>query len=305
MKVFVIIVTYNGMQWHDRCFSSLRRSIMPVQTVVIDNGSSDGTVDFIKENYPEIHIVENHENLGFGKANNLGMRYALDHGADYVFLQNQDAWIEPDTIENLVGIHQEHPEYGILSPMHLNAEKNGIEHLLLGRLDDHRTTDPALFEDMYFGRLQEVYETSYVNAAAWLLPRKTLETVGGFDPLFFVYGEDDNYLNRARYHGLKVGICPLIKVVHDNNRPRPLYESREHEVLMMIDYTDVNKPLRVKQDLRQHWLKTITSLLKGRRVVAKQHYADYRWLKQHEKALAQSVRVNRERGLNWLNMDAQ
>lgn len=301
MKVFVIIVTYNGMQWHDRCFSSLRRSIMPVQTVVIDNGSSDGTVDFIKENYPEIHIVENHENLGFGKANNLGMRYALDHGADYVFLLNQDAWIEPDTIENLVGIHQEHPEYGILSPMHLNAEKNGIEHLLLGRLDDHRTTDPALFEDLYFGRLQEVYETKYVNAAAWLLQRKTLETVGGFDPLFFIYGEDDNYINRVLYHGMKIGICPKTRLVHDNNRPRPLYESREHEVLMMIEYTDVNKTHHIKRDMRQHWLKTITSLLKGRIPVAKQHYADYKWLKRHRQAIENSVTENRkEKGLKWI-----
>ena len=301
MKVFVIIVTYNGMQWHDRCFSSLRRSIMPVQTVVIDNGSNDGTVDFIKENYPEIHIVENHENLGFGKANNLGMRYALDHGADYVFLLNQDAWIEPDTIENLVGIHQEHPEYGILSPMHLNAEKNGIEHLLLGRLDDHRTTDPALFEDMYFGRVKEIYETKYVNAAAWLLPRKTLETVGGFDPLFFMYGEDDNYINRVLYHGMKIGICPKTRLVHDNNRPRPLYESREHEVLMMIEYTDVNKTHHIKRDMRQHLLKTMTSLLKGRSQVAKRHYADYKWLKKNRNAIEKSIAANKKMGLNWLN----
>lgn len=300
MKIFAIIVTFNGIQWCDRCFGSLRNSKIPIDTVIIDNGSNDGTVDFIKENYPEIHIVENHENLGFGKANNLGMRYALDHGADYVFLLNQDAWIEPDTVENLVRIHQEHPEYGILSPMHLNAEKNGIEHLLLGRLDDHRTTDPALFEDLYFGRLKEVYETKYVNAAAWLLQRKTLETVGGFDPLFFIYGEDDNYINRVLYHGMKIGICPKTRLVHDNNRPRPLYESREHEVLMMIEYTDVNKTHHVRGDMRQHWLKTITSFVKGRKAVAKRHYANYLWLKKNRKAIENSILTNKQPGLNWL-----
>lgn len=301
MNCFAIVVTYNGLQWYDRCFGSLRQSLAPVKVVALDNASTDGSAEYIRQHFPEVILLEQKENLGFGKSNNIGIKYALDHGADEVFLLNQDAWIEPDTISELVAISQTHPEYGILSPVHLNAEKNNIEHLLLLRLDDFRTTDSALFEDLYFGRLKEVYETSYVNAAAWLLPRKTLETVGGFDPLFFVYGEDDNYINRVLYHGMKIGICPKTRLVHDNNRPRPLYESREHEVLMMIEYTDVNKTHHIKRDMRQHWLKTITSLLKGRIPVAKQHYADYKWLKRHRQAIENSVTENRkEKGLKWI-----
>ena len=91
MKVFVIIVTYKGKRWYDRCFGSLRQSTIPLQTIVVDNASNDGTVDYIRENYPEIYLIESKENLGFGKGNNLGLRYALDHGCDYVFLLNQDA----------------------------------------------------------------------------------------------------------------------------------------------------------------------------------------------------------------------
>ena len=73
LKVFVIVVTYKGMQWYDRCFTSLRNSTIPIQTIVVDNASGDGTVEYIKENYPEIMLIESKENLGFGKGNNLAL----------------------------------------------------------------------------------------------------------------------------------------------------------------------------------------------------------------------------------------
>lgn len=111
MKVFVIIVAFNGKRWYDRCFGSLRLSTIPVQTIVVDNASNDGSVEYIKERFSEIHLIASQENLGFGRANNMAMRYALDHGCDYVFLLNQDAWVETDTFERLIDIHQRHPEY--------------------------------------------------------------------------------------------------------------------------------------------------------------------------------------------------
>ena len=300
VNIFVVVVLYKGKQWYDRCFNSLLLSDVPLHVVVVDNASNDGTVDYVKENYRGFSIIESDTNLGFGRANNLGIRYAIDNEADFVFLLNQDAWVEPDTITQLINIAQTHPEYGILSPVHLNAEKSHVEHLLLDRLDDYRTTDSSLFDDLYFGRLKEVYDTQYVNAAAWLLPRKTIEKVGGFDPIFFHYGEDDNYINRVLYHGMKIGICPTIRVVHDNDRPRPLYDKREHEVLMMIDYTDVNETHNVKQEMRIHRRKSITSFLKGRKEVAKQHFADFCWLKQNCKAIEKSIVSNRGVGRNWL-----
>ena len=300
MNVFVIVVAYNGAQWYDRCFSSLRQSSMPVHVVVVDNASPDGVKEMVREKFPEIHLIESDKNLGFGKANNQGIRYALEQGADYVLLLNQDAWIEPDALGKLVEIHQEHPEYGILSPIHLAVDKQQIEPLLLERIADGKTTDPKMLEDLYFGTVKEVYETQYVNAAAWLLPRKTLETVGGFDPFFFMYGEDDNYINRVHYHGLKIGLCPKARVVHDARTERPLYDSREHEVLMMIDYTDVNKNHVVRREMRQHCLKAVTGFLRGRRQASQNHYADYLWLKANRNAIEQSVATNRKVGPNWL-----
>ena len=96
-KILVIVVTYNGMKWVDRCLGSLSKSKIPVDVIVIDNGSTDGTPDYIAEYFPEMKIVATGENHGFGRANNIGFRHAMKNGYEYVYLLNQDAWVFPDT----------------------------------------------------------------------------------------------------------------------------------------------------------------------------------------------------------------
>ena len=76
--LLVIIVTYNAMKWVDRCFDSLIDSTYPNDVFVVDNGSTDGTQDYIKSKYPNVIFVQSGENLGFGKANNLGFKYAIE-----------------------------------------------------------------------------------------------------------------------------------------------------------------------------------------------------------------------------------
>jgi GT2 family glycosyltransferase len=262
-KTFIIIVTYNGQQWYKRCFDSLQALESPVNVVVVDNSPDKETVDFVKTNYPDFHLIKTEKNRGFGGANNLGIKYALENCADYILLLNQDAWfVEKNTVNELVRICENNQEYGIISPIHINKEENGIEKWLLLRLDDYKTTDKELFNDLYFNRLKDIYETKYVNAAAWFIPRKTLERVGVFDPIFYHYGEDDNYLNRLFYNGLKLGICPKLRIVHDNDRPRPLYDSREQEVLWLIEYTNVNKNFDFDKEIKNCRKKIFSNTLK-------------------------------------------
>ena len=92
-NVFIVVVTFNsGHDWLDKCLGSIRSCQIPLQTIVIDNASTDDSVAYIKENYPEVELFISTENLGFAKANNLGIRHALAAGADHVFLLNHDAW---------------------------------------------------------------------------------------------------------------------------------------------------------------------------------------------------------------------
>ena len=300
--LFVIIVTFKGWQWYDQCFASLRESTVPIQTIVVDNASNDGTVEFIREHYPEIHLIESKENLGFGRANNIGMRYALDQGCGYVFLLNQDAWVEKDTFEKLIKIHLNHPEYGILSPMHLKAEKTGIEKALITYLDDHHITDKSLFEDLFFGRIKEVYDTKYVNAAAWLLPRKTLEVVGGFDPIFSHYGEDGNYMDRVMFHKMKIGICPSCIAVHDTERRITASDKKVQtdSSSLLAEVTNINTPLNITNRCFFHFRKSMSKLLVLKFSSARYHWETGLFLKRNAKAIRHSREINVLPGENWL-----
>lgn len=301
-KVFVIIVTYKGKLWYDRCFESLRQSEIPVQTVVIDNASNDGTVEYIRGNYPEIDLIASNTNLGFGQGNNKGMRYALDNEADYVFLLNQDAWIEPNTLKELVEIHKTNPEYGILSPMHLNADKTGIEKGLINYVADLKITDPQWINDLYFERLQDVYDTNYINAAAWLLPRKTLEMVGGFDPIFFHYGEDDNYMHRVLYHGLKIGISPTVRVVHDTERrvQKSVETMQVESKNLLVELTNINCNSGIASITLNSIQKSFFHILKFNFTATKYHVKKIRYLIRMKSSIIKSKNTNKKEGPHWL-----
>src|SRR5690554_2731114 len=210
IKGFIIIVTYNGMKWLKDCLASCQDH----HVVVVDNASTDQTINYISENFPNVHLLPQNKNLGFGQANNVGIRFALGQGAEYVFLLNQDAYLHQGCIEALIARHKQNNEYGILSPIHLNGKGNRLDQNFSNYVTYRH--NPDFYSDFVLKKsLQDVYEVPFVNAAGWLLSRKILETVGGFDPIFFHYGEDDNYCQRARYHKFKIGVVPNAFINHD------------------------------------------------------------------------------------------
>lgn len=229
-KILTIIVTYNGMKWLDQCLSSVNESTLPSDIFIVDNGSTDGSIEFIRKIVPEAIFIESKENLGFGKANNLGLKYAVENGYDYVYLLNQDAWIEPKLLEKMVEVSETHPEYGILSPLQVNKEKT--------RLDKNfsHNISPQLSSDLLCSQpLQEVYDTKFIMAAHWLIPVKKLEEIGGFSPAFKHYGEDNNLIHRTWMRGYKLGIVPSVKGVHDReNRPLPLEKAKYLDYVLTV-----------------------------------------------------------------------
>lgn len=306
MNVFVIIVTYKGQQWYNRCFTSLRESKLPVQIVVIDNASNDGTVEYIREHFPEIHLIESKENLGFGRANNIGMRYALDNGCDYVFLLNQDAWIEPSSISDLVKLHQKYPEYGVISPMHITANKKALYIEIEDGSTNHTN---SLLSDCYFNSLQDIYAFKYINAAAWLMTRKTLETIGGFDPIFFLYGEDDNYLQRMEYHGVKLGLAPTIQIIHDhqNNEKSMTKEYRRYrsEQCKLVEYTNILRPLSTVRYSLYLYKQWILSILLYDEFRTKQLKDEIIFFNKYKRKIQISRKINKQKGLSWLSDEQQ
>lgn len=214
-EVFTIVVTYNGMEWVDKCIQSLLTSNLQTKIILVDNGSTDGTINHIQVHYPEIHLICSELNLGFGKANNIGISSAMSNGADYVFLLNQDAWIEKETISSLVRNMEQHDKLGILSPVHLNRSGTALDiyfrrYFLASDLKDF--LDTIFTTNAYYNKL---IKTSFVNAASWMISRQCIQKTGGFDPIFFHYGEDVNYAQRIAFAGFEMAIDTGSKIYHD------------------------------------------------------------------------------------------
>lgn len=237
MKVSVIIVSYNFEQWIDRCLGSLRRSTFPVSVIVVDNGSKDNTTQIIERKHPEVHLIKTGVNLGFGKANNIGIRCAMERGADYFFLLNQDAWISEKTIKTLLDLFEEHPKYGILSPTHLNGKGD--------KLDFGFSTYSGMNGKEEFLTKQkdhEVVTLKFINAAFWMISVQTIKKVGGFSPLFYHYGEDIDYINRLHYHGLQLGYSPRVFGYHDRESREVSRADflRSERVYLLSEYANIN-----------------------------------------------------------------
>jgi len=214
----MIIVTHNGERWIENCLSSIHQSLIPVKTVIIDNASSDGTLKIVAEKYPEVTVLRSQQNIGFGKANNIGIRYAMDNQADFLFLLNQDAWILPDTLQKLLKAYEQHTHYGILSPVHLNGTGDRIDRNFF--LYTSRNHHENLWYDFFLQNGNDLYNVESVNAAAWFVSRECIEKAGCFNPIFTHYGEDDNYCDRTLYHGFKIGIVPAARIYHDRDYDR-------------------------------------------------------------------------------------
>ena len=198
--MLVIVVTWNSSAWVDRCLGSVRDSSAPADILVVDNGSTDGTLALVREHFPEAKVVEAGENLGFGRANNIGFKHALEGGYDYVYLLNSDAWLMPDTLGRLLE-EAAKGEFALLSPLQMSAQ---------GGLDPR-------FEAKCGRRCKAggTVEVPFVMAAHWLFSTDTLRRVGGFSPAFEHYGEDDNWIDRLHFHGLSCAVVCDARAVHD------------------------------------------------------------------------------------------
>lgn len=217
-RVLAVVVTYNAMQWADRCFGSLLASSPRPDVLAVDNGSTDGTCEHVAAAFPEVELLGNTENQGFGAANNIGLRRALEGDYDFVYLMNQDAWVGEDTLRQLLGAHR--PEYGVLSPMQLSAE--GIPDANFRRKCGRSLERAGVLMEPRPGKTSAnagdgIVEVPFVMAAHWLLSREAIRRTGGFSPAFRQYGEDDNFIDRLHWHGLKCGVVPAASAVHDRS----------------------------------------------------------------------------------------
>lgn len=214
-KILVIIITYNWEKWVNDVVDWINKSTLKLDTIIIDNWSTDKTLQLYEKKLKNIvKFVKNERNLWFWAANNIWLEYAIKNNYDYVYLLNQDARFFEDTVERLINISLKNSNIWILSPFQCCKWLEKVDKIFQVNTCTYESND-NIFSDLYFWNLKEVYEVDRVMAAHRLLPIETIKKVWWFSPTFFHYWEDDNYIDRARYFWFKVCIAPDINVVHD------------------------------------------------------------------------------------------
>lgn len=257
-STYIIIVTYNGMLWLDRCL----KSCLNYPVIIVDNASTDETVSFIETNFPNVILLKQTVNLGFGQANNIGIRYALDQGAEHVFLLNQDAYLVGDCLERLIAVQKNNPTYGIVSPVHLDGSGENLDYNFVNFANRSKTK----FLENYILKNQralKVIPLDFINAAFWLLSKACIEKTGGFNPYFFQYGEDRDYVNRALCRGFRLGIVPDAFAKHDRIQTDSTSKNeRMKKLLLEVKILDPNTTYTVATVLGKYKKEMLRNLVR-------------------------------------------
>ena len=211
-KASIIVVNWNGKRFLEECLSALlAQTYSPYEIILVDNGSRDGSVDFVAERFPEVRIIENGENLGFAAGNNVAIRVAQ---GDYIVTLNNDTRAEPDWLEELVKAVETDPQIGMCASKMLFYYHTGVLNSTGISLDVAGIAWDRRGGERDDGLEREPLEIFGPCAGAALYRREMLDEVGLFDEDFFAYHEDVDLAWRARSRGWRCMYSPRAVVYH-------------------------------------------------------------------------------------------
>jgi GT2 family glycosyltransferase len=226
MDLSIIIVNYNVKEFLQNLLHSINKAAQNIshEIIIVDNGSDDGSVELIQQKFPEVKLVINKENLGFGKANNIAMEQAR---GEYFLLVNPDTLLSENTLQEMMGFLKDHPEAGIAGCKILNPE--GTLQLACRRSFPGPWTSfckvaglsnlfpkSKIFAKYNLTYLDEnqTYEVDAISGSFMMMKREAYEKTGGFDEDFFMYGEDLDLCYRIQKEGYKVFYVHSAQIIH-------------------------------------------------------------------------------------------
>ncbi len=223
--ISVIIVSWNAREHLRHCLESLRQTggTLVREVVVVDNASADGSPELVASQFPEVHLVRSKENLGFARANNLGLKHAT---GSLLALVNSDVILDPDCLQRLAACLEDHPDVGLVGPKVRGAD--GRLQVTCRHLPNIWNTTcrfPALdriwsrwprfskFQTWYWN-LERRTTVEVLGGCFWLARRKAVDEVGMLDERFFFYSEDVDWCKRFSDAGWKLMFVPEATATH-------------------------------------------------------------------------------------------
>lgn len=251
--------------------------------IVLDNGSSDGSVQAIRDAYPDVEIIELQENLGYAGNNNVGIAAAVQAGADWVLVLNEDTVLAPDCLEQLITIGESDSRIGIVGPMVYHHSEPQVIQSAGGVLGKFWQSSHLAQNELDRGQFDQPHAVEWISGCAILVRRQVIEQIGALDTRFFYYWEETEWCLRASRAGWHIVHVPQAKLWHKgvqrDYKPSPnitYYNTRNR--LMM--YARHHAPSRI-------WLHVWTEIL--RTLLSWSLKPQYRDKRQHRDAMLQGA----------------
>lgn len=296
-RVSTVVVSFNTRDHLLRCLASLEASLVPLEVIVVDNASGDGSADAVAERFPATRLVRNAENVGFARASNQGLALAR---APYVLLLNSDAEVRPGAVEAMVALLEARPHVAAVGPRTVSGD--GAVQVSFGPplRPVHEWRQRRLVRGVRARRPAALRraaalagverEPAWLSGSCLLARRDALAAMGGFDEDFFLYEEDVDLCHRLRRAGWTLVFTPAAEVVHHLGRS--------------MDQTPDRARLEYKRShvlyYRKHNGPTATLLLRAYLAVT----AGAGWVGSWTQPAAEGERTRRRQGdvlrLAWL-----
>ena len=256
-KVFIIILNWNNLQDTIECLESVKKlDYHNFEIMLVDNGSTDGSIQVLEKRYPEIILLKNERNLGFAVGNNNGIEKAMELGCEFIFLLNNDTTVDRDCLKELVKTAVSDSRIGIVgSKIHLFQDPSMVWYAggeILFR--EAISVSKGLFkrDRSSYNTMREV---SFITGCAMLVKREAIEKVGLFDPAYISYMEDTDLCWRMKKKGFKLLYLPSARVYHKVSQSfgntaynqKTMYLMGKNAVLFVKRYGNVIR-----------WLKFVT-----------------------------------------------
>lgn len=284
-KVFVVIVNYNGEQYWEELFRSLQL-VQPktcaMEIIVVDNSATEKSINYFKT-IKSLHFLPQTHNTGFAGGNNTGMKYALDHGADYIYLLNQDTVVEPNFLDPIVSMVEVNRNVGAAqSLLLLWPEKSGTETKINSWGNELHFLGFGFVGGLGHSLIEaptKPKEITYASGAAVLYRASALKEVGLFDESYFLYHEDTDLSLKLRLQKYAIMLVPASHVFHKykfgNSKSTYFYLERNRFRLLLEFYKWPTLLLLVPAFLAMECGVMTFSFISG---FWKQRLAAYFWL---------------------------
>jgi GT2 family glycosyltransferase len=214
-EVTAIVLNWNGKYDTLQCLDSLQRQErVTLDVMVVDNGSTDGSVAAVREGFPAVRVLETGANLGYAGGNNVGMKFALSSDSDFVLVLNNDIILDPSCVSNLVAELRSHPETAAAAPKSYYYDKPEVIYFAGGRIDSRANPLHVGGGQRDGPSFASASDSDWLTGCAILFRSSALARIGLFAPEYFLLFEDADWSLRARKRGFTLRFAPTARLWH-------------------------------------------------------------------------------------------